>query len=59
VLASIVKSAATRASQIERLREHSRALVTAAVSGELEIPGVAAMRVRGHPGAVDVVVVGL
>ena len=35
-----------RASQIERLQERRQALVTAAVSGELEIPGVAAMRAR-------------
>lgn len=41
--ALVVRSSCQRlASQIELLREHRQALITAAVTGQLEIPGVAA-----------------
>jgi len=37
------------ASQIELLQEHRQALITAAVTGELDIPGVAAYRANRLP----------
>ena len=40
--AVIRKATDQLARQIELLREHRQALITAAVTGELEIPGVAA-----------------